>query len=64
MAHYLMSILQLKNARIKLVTKWESFANYWRTTQLEYTWLRSLMNRHKDFWQITEGKFREINESI
>ncbi|MDA8801576.1 haloacid dehalogenase type II, partial [Candidatus Pelagibacter bacterium] len=25
-----------------------------RTTQLEYTWLRSLMNRHKDFWQVTE----------
>jgi len=34
--------------------KWEGFANYWRTTQLEYTWLRSLMNRHKDFWQVTE----------
>ena len=34
--------------------KWESFANYWRTTQLEYTWLRSLMKRHKNFWQITE----------
>jgi len=33
--------------------KWEGFANYWRTTQLEYTWLRSLMKRHKDFWQIT-----------
>jgi 2-haloacid dehalogenase len=38
----------------KIGDKWESFANYWRTTQLEYTWLRSLMNRHKDFWQITE----------
>jgi len=34
--------------------KWEGFANYWRTTQLEYTWLRSLMKRHKDFWKITE----------
>ena len=33
---------------------WESFSNYWRTTQLEYTWLRSLMDRHKDFWTITE----------
>ena len=30
------------------------FSNFWRTTQLEYTWLRSLMKRHKDFWQITE----------
>ena len=34
--------------------KWEAFANFWRTTQLEYTWLRSLMKRHKDFWLITE----------
>ena len=34
--------------------KWEGFANYWRTTQLEYTWLRSLMKRHKDFLEITE----------
>ncbi len=38
----------------KIGDKWEGFANFWRTTQLEYTWLRSLMNRHKDFWQITE----------
>ena len=38
----------------KIGDKWESFANYWRTTQLEYTWLRSLMKRHKDFWKITE----------
>ncbi len=38
----------------KIGDKWEGFSNYWRTTQLEYTWLRSLMKRHKDFWQITE----------
>jgi len=38
----------------KIGDKWENFANYWRTTQLEYTWLRSLMNRHKDFWKVTE----------
>ncbi|MDC0031098.1 haloacid dehalogenase type II [Candidatus Pelagibacter sp.] len=38
----------------KIGEKWEGFANYWRTTQLEYTWLRSLMNKHKDFWQVTE----------
>ena len=38
----------------KIGEKWEPFANFWRTTQLEYTWLRSLMKRHKDFWQITE----------
>ncbi len=38
----------------KIGSKWENFANYWRTTQLEYTWLRSLMKKHKDFWQVTE----------
>ncbi len=25
----------------------------WRTKQLEYTWLRSLMRTHCDFWQVT-----------
>ena len=39
--------------------KWEGFANFWRTTQLEYTWLRSLMNRHKDFWTITEDSLEK-----
>jgi len=38
----------------KIGDKWEGFASFWRTTQLEYTWLRSLMKRHKDFWQVTE----------
>tara|TARA_A100001015_G_scaffold246690_1_gene283218 strand:- start:263 stop:853 length:591 start_codon:yes stop_codon:yes gene_type:complete len=38
----------------KIGSKWERFANFWRTTQLEYTWLRSLMKRHKDFWSVTE----------
>jgi 2-haloacid dehalogenase len=27
----------------------------WRAKQLEYTWLRSLMGRYKDFWQVTES---------
>ncbi len=26
----------------------------WRTKQLEYTWLRSLMKHHADFWQVTK----------
>ena len=38
----------------KIGNKWEFFSKYWRTTQLEYTWLRSLMGKHKNFWQITE----------
>ena len=43
-----------EKSKNKIGDKWEAFANYWRTTQLEYTWLRSLMHRHKNFWQITE----------
>ena len=46
----------------KIGDKWEGFANFWRTTQLEYTWLRSLMKRHKDFWQVTEDSLdKSIN---
>ena len=43
----------------KIGDRWEEFANFWRTTQLEYTWLRSLMKRHKDFWQITEDSLEK-----
>jgi 2-haloacid dehalogenase len=43
-----------EKCKSKIGDKWEGFANFWRTTQLEYTWLRSLMKRHKDFWQVTE----------
>ncbi len=31
-----------------------SLTELWRRKQLEYTWLRSLMGRHADFWQVTE----------
>ena len=59
-----------EKCKAKIGDKWEDFANYWRTTQLEYTWLRSLMNRHKDFWKITEDsldksmKFFKIDNSM
>ena len=43
----------------KIGSKWEAFANHWRTTQLEYTWLRSLMNRHKNFWDVTEDSLEK-----
>ena len=43
----------------KIGEDWEKFANFWRTTQLEYTWLRSLMGRHRDFWKITEDSLEK-----
>ena len=48
----------------KLGSKWEGFANAWRTTQLEYTWLRSLMKKHKNFWKITEDSLDHTMETF
>ena len=31
----------------------EDLSRLWRSRQLEYTWLRALMNRYADFWQVT-----------
>jgi 2-haloacid dehalogenase len=30
----------------------------WRQKQLEYTWLRSLMGRYEDFWDVTQAALR------
>ena len=46
----------------KIGANWETFANFWRTTQLEYTWLRSLMKRHKNFWEVTEDSLDKTME--
>lgn len=35
----------------------------WRTKQLEYTWLRSLMRQHVDFWQVTQDALDYALES-
>ena len=39
--------------RHRLGDKADPVSMLWRTKQLEYTWLRSLMGRHADFWQVT-----------
>ena len=48
----------------KLGSRWENFANAWRTTQLEYTWLRSLMKKHENFWKITEDSLDHTMETF
>ena len=42
-------------ARMKddLGDKADALSEMWRMKQLQYTWLRSLMGRHEDFWQVT-----------
>ena len=34
--------------------KGAELTNAWRTRQFEYTWLRTLMGRYVNFWQVTE----------
>jgi 2-haloacid dehalogenase len=36
----------------------QALSRLWRQKQLEYTWLRSLMGRYVDFWQVTEDALR------
>jgi 2-haloacid dehalogenase len=31
-----------------------ALSNEWRTRQFEYTWLRMVMDRYADFWQVTQ----------
>jgi 2-haloacid dehalogenase len=35
-----------------------SLSTLWRQKQLEYTWLRALMERYEDFWNVTEAALR------
>ncbi|MGD9294416.1 MAG: haloacid dehalogenase type II [Roseobacter sp.] len=32
---------------------WPTLAEHWRQKQLQYTWLRAVVDAHEDFWQIT-----------
>ena len=48
----------------KLGNRWENFANAWRTTQLEYTWLRTMMQKHENFWKITEDSLDHTMETF
>ena len=43
----------VRNGGQALGDKATAVSELWRTKQLEYTWLRSLMDAHVDFWQVT-----------
>jgi 2-haloacid dehalogenase len=36
----------------------------WRAKQLEYTWLRTLSNRYRDFWQVTADALEWSAEAL
>jgi 2-haloacid dehalogenase len=39
-------------------------ARHWRAKQLQYTLLRSLMSRHRDFWNLTEDSLVYASKSL
>ena len=39
----------------KFPARGAELSKLWRSRQLEYTWLRSLMGRYGDFWSVTES---------
>ncbi len=44
--------------------KGNALAQLWRVKQLQYSLLRSLMGRHKDFWQLTEDGLVFASKSL
>jgi len=42
----------------------EALSRLWRSRQLEYTWLRALMNHYVDFWQITREALVYASRSL
>lgn len=44
--------------------KMQPLAALWRTKQLEYTWLRTLMRRYEDFWQVTADALDYAMEAL
>jgi 2-haloacid dehalogenase len=53
-----------ERARIALGDRWQPLAELWRAKQLQYTWLRSLMGRHADFWRVTGDALDYAMESL
>jgi 2-haloacid dehalogenase len=53
-----------ERARGALGERWQPLAELWRAKQLQYTWLRSLMGRHADFWRVTGDALDFALESL
>lgn len=43
-----------KNCQDDLGDQWAQLAQIWREKQLQYSWLRSLMDEYVSFWQVTQ----------
>ena len=44
--------------------KADALSAHWRSRQLHYTWLRALMGKHVDFWQVTSDALDFAMEAV
>src|ERR671928_474886 len=51
-------------ARDALGDRWQPLAELWRAKQLQYTWLRALMGRHRDFRRVTADALDHALEAL
>lgn len=49
----LLEVASVGRAAERLTSEPAALVDLWRQKQLEYSWLRSLMGRHRDFWGVT-----------
>jgi 2-haloacid dehalogenase len=49
----LLEVASVGRAAAEVTAEPAALVDLWRTKQLEYTWLRSLMGRYQDFWSTT-----------
>jgi 2-haloacid dehalogenase len=54
----LFDVHSIVEAGREITTDPNALSLLWRQKQLEYTWLRSLMDRYEDFWAVTEAALR------
>ncbi|GLQ33731.1 haloacid dehalogenase [Amylibacter marinus] len=47
-------ILAAEKGRESFAKHWPEISQNWRLKQLQYTWLRAIMEQHTDFWQVTQ----------
>ena len=47
----------------RLGDAWQVFSQAWRTKQMEYTWVRTLAEHHRDFARVTDDALAFVAES-
>jgi len=54
----------IRKSEVDVLGDLEALSQLWRQKQLEYTWLRALMDRYEDFWHITQDALRSAVQQL